>query len=256
MPHDAGAPVLLMSTPSKSARRSTSLKRFFGQDVVRALVVPSMRLFRWFGFGSALMTHDPRLLALMRSDEPVLFGVWHQDFHNTLGYLSRWNPRRRTYPLASASRDGTMAAVVAEGMGYRSPVRGSSARGGHRALLALTRLLKTEPDASVAVVVDGPRPPGRVLKPGIVHLAQVSGRQIWLVRSSWSHTVVLKKTWAKFHIGIPGSRGAILADGPIHVPANMDREGLEEIRLDCERRLNALADRADRAVGLDPALSR
>jgi lysophospholipid acyltransferase (LPLAT)-like uncharacterized protein len=231
------------------------MKGFFGQNVVRALVVLSMRLFRWFGFGSALMEHDQRLLQLMRSDDPVLFGVWHQDFHHTLGYLSRWNPRRRTYPLASASRDGTMAAVVAEGMGYRKSVRGSSARGGHRALLALNRLLKQEPDASVVVVVDGPRPPPRVMKPGIVHLAQSSGRPIWLVRTSWSYTIVLKKTWAKFHIGLPLSRGAILADGPIHVPANLDREGLEAVRLDCERRLNDLADRADRAVGLDPAAS-
>jgi lysophospholipid acyltransferase (LPLAT)-like uncharacterized protein len=244
-----------MSSAPKAPKRNSFLKRFFGQDVIRVLVVASMRLFRWFGFGSVLLRHDPRLLALLRSDDPALFGVWHQDFHNTLGYLSRWNARRRTYPLASASRDGTMAAVVAEGMGFRKPVRGSSARGGHRALLALTRLLKTEPDASVAVVVDGPRPPARLLKPGLIHLAQVSGRPIWLVRSSWSHTIVLKKTWAKFHIGIPGSRGVILADGPIHVPANMDRAGLEAIRLDCEQRLNALAERADRAVGLDPARS-
>ena len=245
-----------MPETRKAAKRSSFLKRFFGQDVTRAVVVLSMRFFRWFGFGTALMKHDPKLLELMQSDEPVLFGVWHQDFHNTLGYLSRWNPRRRTYPLASASRDGTMAAVVAEGMGYRKAIRGSSARGGYQALLGLQRVLKNEPDASVVVVVDGPRPPARVLKPGIVHLAQVSGRPIWLVRSSWSHTKVLDRTWAKFHIGIPGSRGVILADGPIHVPANMDRAGLEAIREECEQRLNALADRADRAVGLDPAKSR
>ena len=38
-----------------------------------------------------------------------------------------------------------MAAVVAAGMGFRKPIRGSSARGGHKALLELTRLVKSNP---------------------------------------------------------------------------------------------------------------
>ena len=244
------------SARSSAKKKPSFLKRFFGRNVVRALVVLAMRWFRWFGFGTALLRHDPRLLALLRSDDPVIFGVWHQDFVHTFGYLSRWNARRKTYPLASASRDGTMAAVVAEGLGFRAPIRGSSARGGHRALLALTRLVKSDPQASVAVVVDGPRPPARVLKPGILHLAQVSGRPIWLVRSSYSHTKVLEKSWAKFHIAIPGSRGVLLADGPIQVPTGLGREGLERLRQECERRLNLLADRADCAVGLRPTSSQ
>ena len=102
------------------------------------------------------------------------------------------------------------------------------------------------------MVVDGPRPPARVLKPGILHVAQVSGLPIWLVRSSYSRTKVLERTWAKFHIAIPMSRGVILADGPIHVPANLGREGFEALRVEVEQRLNDLADRADRAVGLTP----
>ena len=237
----------------ETAKRPTSfMKRFWGQDAVRTVVVLATRWFRWFGFGTALLRHDPRLLALLRSDEPAVFGVWHQDFHNTFCYLSRWNARRPTYPLASASRDGTMAAAVAEGMGFRRPIRGSSARGGHKALLGLTRLVQSDPRASVAVVVDGPRPPARVLKPGILLVAQVSGLPIWLLRSSYSHTKVLERTWARFHVAIPMSRGVILADGPIHVPANLGREGLETLRLEVEQRLNDLADRADRAVGLEP----
>ena len=72
------------------------------------------------------------------------------------------------------------------------------------------------------------------------------------MRSSYSHTKVLDRTWARFHLAIPGSRGVILSDGPIHVPANLDRAGLEAMRVDLERRLNDLADRADRAVGMNP----
>jgi lysophospholipid acyltransferase (LPLAT)-like uncharacterized protein len=130
-------------------------------------------------------------------------------------------------------------------MGFRRAIRGSSARGGPKALLALTRLLQRDKRASVVIVCDGPRPPPRVLKPGMLHLAQTSGLPIYLVRTSYSHTKVLARTWARFHIPLPLARGVSLTDGPIHVPRELDRAGLEALRAELETRLNALADRAD-----------
>lgn len=223
-------------------------KSLLNHPAVQALIVLFLRCYRWFVFGTLLFRHDPRFLALMRSDEPAILAVWHQDFVYTFAYFSRWNPRRKTYPLASASRDGGIATVAAEGMGFRRAVRGSSARGGPKALLQLTRLLRADPSASVAVVCDGPRPPARVLKPGILHLAQTSGRPLWLVRTSYSRTKVLTRTWADFHVPLPFSRAVCLADGPIEVPADLDREGLEALRVTVEERLNALAARADALV--------
>jgi hypothetical protein len=233
-----------------------SAKRFWRHSLTHALVVSFLRWYRWFVFGTFLLRHDRRLLRILRSREPVIFAVWHQDFVYTFGFLSRWNPRRKTYPLASASRDGTLATVAAEGMGYRRAIRGSSARGGRKALLQLTRLLRADPVASVAVVCDGPRPPARVLKPGVLHLAQTSGRPIWLVRTSYSITKVLERTWAQFHVALPFSRVAVMADGPIVVPSDLDRAGLEALRQEVEERLNDLADRADAAVGLRSDSSR
>jgi len=116
-------------------------------------------------------------------------------------------------------------------------------------LLALTRLLLRDEHASVVVVCDGPRPPARELKPGILHLAQTSGLPIWLLRTSYRHVWVLERTWARFHVPLPFTRGVVLADGPIHVPADLDRAGLERLRVQVEARLNDLADRADAAAG-------
>lgn len=220
-------------------------KTIWSHRATHVLVQLLLRLYRWFVFGTFLLRHDPRLMRLLRSREPAILAVWHQDFVYTLGYLSRWNPRRKTYPLASASRDGGLAAAAAEGMGYRRAIRGSSARGGPKALLALTRLLQRDPRASVVIVCDGPRPPARELKPGVLHLAQSSGRPIWLVRTSYSNTKVLRRSWAHFHIPIPFARGVSLADGPIRVAPDLDREDLEALRAELESRLNALADRAD-----------
>jgi lysophospholipid acyltransferase (LPLAT)-like uncharacterized protein len=221
-------------------------KWFVRRPETRLFVAVFLRFYRWFIFSTLLLRHDRRLLALMRSREAAIFATWHQDFVFTLGYLSRWNPIRKTYPLASSSRDGGMANAAAEGMGYRRAVRGSSARDGRRALLQITRLLQEQPRTSVVVVCDGPRPPARELKPGILHMAQSSGRPIWLVRSSFRNVKLLEKTWARFHLPLPFKRGVCLADGPIHVPRNMGRAKLEAVRVDVERRLNRLAERADR----------
>jgi 3-deoxy-D-manno-octulosonic-acid transferase len=225
-----------------------SSKSILSNKITHTLIVLILRWYRSFVFGTLLFRHDRALHALLRTREPAIFAVWHQDFVYTIAYLSRFNVRRKTFPLASASRDGSLVSAVAVGMGFRRAVRGSSARGGHTALRQLTRILETDKTASVAVVCDGPRPPACVLKPGILHLAQTSGLPIWLVRTSYSKTKVLTKTWAEFHIPLPLSRAVCLADGPIHVSPDLDRAGLEAVRLDLESRLNDLATRADALV--------
>jgi lysophospholipid acyltransferase (LPLAT)-like uncharacterized protein len=174
-----------------------------------------------------------------------VFLCWHQDFLHTMGYLSRFNPRRRTYVLASPSRDGGLAAAAAEAVGFREAVRGSSADRGGGALLRLERLARRG-GASLAFVGDGPRPPARILKPGAVHLAAWSGLPIWLVRTSWSPDASLPRTWARFHAPRPWARGVVLAEGPIELPRDASRDVVESARADVERRLDVLAERADR----------
>lgn len=223
-------------------------KRVLGWPLTRAVARGAMRLYRTFVFGGYRFRHDPALVGLLRTREPVLFGVWHQDFAFTLGYLSRWNRRRMTYALASSSRDGGLAASVAEGVGFQRPIRGSSARGGLRALRQMVRLLRRKPQASLAIVCDGPRPPAQVMQPGLAYLASHTGRPIWLVRTSYRPVRVLRRTWARFHIPHVHARAIVVADGPIHVPPGLDRAGLERWRHDLEERLNRLVDRADRAV--------
>ena len=224
-------------------------KRILRSPATLAVAKLVLRGYRTAVYGGFLWRHDPGLTRLLRSDEPVIFLAWHQDFVHTLGYISRWNPARRTYALASASRDGGVATAAAECVGFRPPVRGSTSRGGAGALLRLRRLLEHEPDASLVVVCDGPRPPARVLKPGGLHLAQATGRPLWLLRTSFARRKVLRRTWAQFHLPAPWSRGVVLADGPIEVPRHLDRPAFERLREDVEARLNALADRADALVG-------
>jgi lysophospholipid acyltransferase (LPLAT)-like uncharacterized protein len=224
--------------------KPTLIKSFLMSRTAKVLTVAFTRLYRVAFLGTFAFRHDPRLLALMRSDRPALFGVWHQDFVHTLAYLSQWNRHRPSYVLVSTSRDGTIGAVAAETVGYRGTVRGSSARGGAKALLALHRIAATG-SCSVAVVCDGPRPPPRRMGPGLIHLARESGLPIWLVRSSFSPRWALRRSWAHFFLPPFGARTVVLSDGPIPVPADLDREGIERLRAELERRMNELTDRAD-----------
>ena len=222
-------------------------KRFLQSRAARVLTGWLVRGYRTTMFAGFLFRHDAALTRLLKTKEPVLFAVWHQDFVHTLGYLSLYNVRRPTHVLASASRDGGLAAAAAEAAGFRRAVRGSSARGGAGALLKLHRMAKTG-RTSLAVVCDGPRPPARVLKPGVLHLARDSGLPLWLVRTSYRPVKELSRSWARFEMPHLGARAVVLADGPIRVPPDVDRRGLERIRKEVEARLNHLADRADAAV--------
>ena len=229
-------------------RRKRWLKGVLASRATLAVASPALRLYRMVMYGGFLWRHDARLSRLLRSREPVIFAVWHQDFVHTLGYISRWNSRRRTYALASASRDGSIAATAAESVGFRAPVRGSTAKGAARALRGLRRLIRDDPWASITIVCDGPRPPARVLQPGILHVAQASGHPIWLLRTSFASRKELSRSWARFHLPAPWSRAVVACDGPFHVPSELDREQLEAMRVRIEERLNALATRADRMV--------
>lgn len=220
-------------------------KRFLGSPLARVLVGTAARAYRRLVFGGTRLLVDPRLKRVLRSREPVIFLCWHQDFVMTIGYLSRFSERRRSRALASASRDGGLAAAAIEALGFRESARGSSAAKGASALRRLERESDDSRPTSVAVVGDGPRPPARELKPGAIHLARATGLPIWLVRTSWWPDRRLEGSWAKFHLVRPSTAGVVVCDGPIEVPASADRAALERARLELEARLDALAERGD-----------
>lgn len=220
-------------------------KRFLKTPAARALVGLLVRAYRPLLFGGVRLLVEPGLVRLLRTRAPAVFVCWHQDLVATVGLLSRFNARRRSYVLASASRDGGMAAAAAEALGFREAVRGSSAAQGASALRRLERFAGGERRSSIVFVGDGPRPPARVLKAGAVHLARESGLPIYLVRTSWWPDRALERTWARFHLVRPGTAGVALCEGPFLVPADADREALDRARAALEARLTALAARGD-----------
>lgn len=145
---------------------------------------------------------------------------------------------------SSESRDGEIQAGILERFGF-GVVRGSSKRKGERALLGLVEGLRGGKD--VALAVDGPRGPAREVKDGALYLAGKLGKPIVPVASSASRCWILGKTWDRYMLPKPFSRGAILYGEPIYVPG-IKEEDLHSARGRLKEALDALTRKADDLV--------
>ena len=183
----------------------------------------------------------------LTSDRPVLLAWWHQDMLFNFVYLTRFAKQRKIATIVSRSKDGDLAAYLVKQFGI-TPIRGSSSKGGKEALDRLTRYILKEQAIGI-LVCDGPRPPGRVAKSGIVMLARSTGSPIVKVRSwgAWQH--IFTSSWCKLLLVYPFSRVTIWSEGPLSVPADARGDALEGYRLEVERGLNQLADRSEQPAG-------
>ncbi len=96
--------------------------------------------------------------------EPAIYALWHGELLPLL-----WAMRGRGIaPLISTHADGEVIARVVQSLGY-VPIRGSSSRGGARALIEAVRRLGD--GGQVAFTTDGPRGPRRQSAPGVLAAA-------------------------------------------------------------------------------------
>jgi hypothetical protein len=180
----------------------------------------------------------------------VIYAVWHGRIL-MLPYL--YGRSHRIHALTSRSRDGEILSRFVQGFGIRV-VRGSSSRGGNRALLTLARLVREE-DAEILVVPDGPRGPRHVAQPGAVLLAKLTGAPVVPMGFGARPSTVLR-SWDAFLVPHPFARAVVVFGNPITVPRDADRELLETKRRELEAALQEITAAADRAAGGDdvPAL--
>lgn len=133
----------------------------------------------------------------------LLFCVWHQQVFPTMAYIHRF--KHLAPPLMiSLSNDGDIGAGIVERAGWTT-VRGSSSRGGFKALKQMIRELRRAHIAGH--IVDGPRGPAGIIKPGAITLAQaahaaivpvgITADRAWYFRS-WDR-FMLPKPYAKIY---------------------------------------------------------
>jgi lysophospholipid acyltransferase (LPLAT)-like uncharacterized protein len=142
--------------------------------------------------------------------------------------------------ITSENFDGEWIARIIERFGYGT-ARGSSSRGGLKALLKLVRDMGA--GKPTAFTVDGPRGPARVAQPGAVWLAKATGHPVlpFHVESSAYWTA---NSWDRTQVPKPFATVAVAIGAPLEVPREASGEELEAARVELERRLTALERRA------------
>jgi len=104
----------------------------------------------------------------------VVLAFWHED----LAVLGPLHADRGWVGMVSRSRDGERLAVILETLGYET-VRGSSSNFARSVARAGLRALRS--GRSLAIAVDGPRGPRRVVSSGAETLARWAGVPLVLV---------------------------------------------------------------------------
>ena len=171
---------------------------------------------------------------------PLILCFWHRGIF-TSTYAFR---RQGIGVITSASFDGEYIARIISKFGY-TPVRGSSSRGGVRALLESKRLLET--GRTVAATTDGPKGPVYVAKPGPVLLARKSGIPIVAFHIAVEDAWVFS-TWDRFVIPKPFTRALVCMSKKIAVPPEADDSSMERFQKEAQAAQERVRDFAEANV--------
>lgn len=185
---------------------------------------------------------DAEVRRMLAGQVPAgIYPFWHSHQLSAV-----WHFRNRGIGIIiSASRDGEYIARIAESLGFHT-IRGSSSRGAVEALKEMIRFVKD--GGALGITPDGPRGPRYSISPGALAAARATGRPIipfaiglsrfWEVRS-----------WDRFRIPKPFSRGFLMLGEPMHVPADADEVALKALAGQLRDSMLRLEREADRRAG-------
>jgi lysophospholipid acyltransferase (LPLAT)-like uncharacterized protein len=198
-------------------------------------------VIRTLGFTWRIRVEDEELFERARTLSPrVIFAVWH----GRMLPFAFTHRNRRVHVLASQHRDGEMLGQTIRRLGF-GHVRGSSTRGGTRAILELVEKVRAGYD--VGLTVDGPRGPRGVVKVGVVEVARQTGAAIIPITSASDRHRTFQ-SWDAFELPAPYARVVVRYGEPLLVGADADRVIVEARRQDVERELTRITDAADRSA--------
>lgn len=185
---------------------------------------------RWTAEG---MRHYDAIRASGR--QPVM-AFWHgRIVHATWFFRGRG-----IVVMISENFDGEWIGRLIERFGYRT-ARGSTSRGGARALARMRRLALD--GAPTGLAVDGPRGPARAAQPGAVWLASLTGNPV-LPFHAEADRFWTAASWDGTQVPRPFARAAMVVGPPIEVPRTAGPDLIESRRQALERSLQELEVRA------------
>lgn len=166
---------------------------------------------------------------------PPILCFWHDRIFSSTYFFRD----RDIVVMSSISFDAEYTARCIQRLGF-GVIKGSSTRGGTRALVEMIRMMKN--GTPTAFTIDGPKGPRYQAKPGPSLLAKRSGSHIvpFVLETSSFRSL---GTWDKLQIPIPFSKAKVFFGEPILVAKDADDEALEATTAMLQKSLDELVER-------------
>lgn len=172
------------------------------------------------------------------SSKKFIFAIWH----SRILLPSYIHKGINCAIIVSRSGDGEIISRVLQNQGHEI-VRGSTSRGGIRALAGLIRSLKKRVRPGV-ITPDGPRGPRFKCKGGIITLAKKVGYPVIPLTYS-AKKIKIFNSWDKFILPYPFTTCRIIYGKPVYVEKDADKDQENIYRMNLENELNRITKNAD-----------
>ena len=175
--------------------------------------------------------------------QPAVWVFWHRCIVPATWFFRG----RKIAVMTSSSFDGEYIARIISRFGFEA-VRGSSTRGGVRALLGMHTVI--EDGRTAAFTIDGPKGPRYVAKPGPVLLARNTKTPLvafhLAVREAW-----VLNSWDRLMIPKPFSKVALHISRMMTVPQKASHEDLARYHAEMQAALDRVRASAEATFGQD-----
>lgn len=172
--------------------------------------------------------------------EKRLYLFWHEYIFAPLNLRGRCDLTM----LLSQHRDANIVQEMSDRFGFRC-VRGSTNRGGARAIRELREAARTE---NLTIAADGPKGPRREMALGPIFLASRLQLPVVLLGLGYDRPW-RASSWDHFAFPRPGSRVRAVIGGSFLVPPRADRDELEAYRRRSQEILTQLTTLAEDWAG-------
>ncbi len=212
---------------SRSRRIKISFVAWLGYWALR-LIGGSVR---WESAGSE------HLEEIYRADARAIFTCWHGRIFPATWY---WR-NRGIVVMTSLNFDGEAIARTIKKLGYGA-ARGSSSRGGLRALAGMVQEVRNGND--VGFTIDGPRGPRYIAKQGPAILARKTGAAIFCFHVALKSKIQFN-SWDHFQVPYPFTRAMVFEAAPIWIASDADEDQVRDCRDEMQRVLDGLKKDGD-----------
>ncbi len=178
--------------------------------------------------------------ALPDDGGPVIYAFWHCQ----LAMMPWVQLRPPSVIPISQSQDGEWTARLFARLQVEG-VRGSSTRGGVTALRGMVKAARSGRD--LAITPDGPRGPARVVQPGAIWLARLTGRPLLPVAFA-GRPAMQVGSWDRILVPVPLSRGVFVYGDSLWVPRDADEDACAAAQNQLAERLDEVTERAQQRL--------